>query len=495
MREKAYRLVLFAVSLLFFLCPERIYAQSRITIDASHKYEGMEASFAKGYEPYIEKNTMILTVPFVSEGKMKGNRITVGIDFEREDNSPFYYKNYQKQVTLSEQGIYLYQCRLKLKKDRINGQYPLHLWVEGKSAKREEPVFRQEFTFYVEITDGIVLKSGEEKWKNDGNFSKEQEETSDAWNVLGKDGSSDALTEGTSWGQSEHTEGMNSQPRLIVSENSLQDQSIEAGSSVCWNLSIQNCSSRHSVENIKITLSCDNHDLVFEKTSWYFEKISARNGMELSQNITAAKKAATEYVQVQFQIEYEDAEGGSYTSTETLNLWLQQPEHAELASLSFPEKVFASDTELLTFQIQNTGLAPVYNAKVLFQGTGLFAQEELFLGTLEGGASLPGELQVFVGTLDMDAQGTLAEGGAEKYGDTIGTVVFSYENAQGEVTEKTQEIYTSIQEPEVVELKVDKEVPKTNQWWITIVAGIMLLLILIIIWLYLRLKFYQRMKQ
>ncbi len=107
---------------------------------------------------------------------------------------------------------------------------------------------------------------------------------------------------------------------------------------------------------------------------------------------------------------------------------------------------------------------------------------------------MPGELQVFVGTLDMDAQGTLIEGATEKYGDTIGTVVFSYENAQGEVTEQTQEIHTLIEEPQIVELKVEKEVPKTNQWWITIVAGIMLLLILVIIWLYLRLRFYQRMR-
>ena len=493
MREKIYRMALLWL-LLFLLCPGKVSAQNRISIDASHKYQGMGASFAKGYEPYIEKNTMILTVPFVSEERMKANQITVGIDFERQENSPFYFKNYQKKVTLSKQGIYLYQCRLKLKKDRINGQYPLYLWVEGKAAQSEEPAFRQEFTIYVEITDGIAPKSGEEENKNEENFYRVEQEAGEDGNVFKEDGSSDAFSEGTSSGQSQNTEGKISQPRLIVRENSLQGQSLEAGSSVFWKLSVQNCSSRHSVENIKVTLSCDSHELVFERTAWYFEKISAGNEMELSQNVTAAKKADTEYVQVQFQIEYQDAEGESYTCTETLNLWLQQPEHARLASLSFPQKVYASDTELLTFQVQNTGLAPVYDAKVLFQGTGLFAQQELFLGTLEGGASLPGELQVFVGTLDMDAQGTLIEGATEKYGDTIGTVVFSYENAQGEVTEQTQEIHTLIEEPQIVELKVEKEVPKTNQWWITIVAGIMLLLILVIIWLYLRLRFYQRMR-
>ena len=117
------------------------------------------------------------------------------------------------------------------------------------------------------------------------------------------------------------------------------------------------------------------------------------------------------------------------------------------------------------------------------------------MGNLEGGVSQPGELQVFAGTLDMDSKGNVIEGGGEKYGDTAGTVTFSYEDEQGQVIEQVMEIHTSIQEPEIVELKVEKEAPETNQWWITIVAGLVLALVLVIIWLYLRLKYYQRMGQ
>lgn len=495
MREKIYQIGVAFILLLFLSVPLEIHAQSRISIDATHKYEGMEASFAKGYEPFIEKDTMILTVPFVSEVKMRGNHITVGIDFEREENSPFYYKTYQKQVKLSDTGVYLYQCRIKLRKDRINGQYPLHLWVEGKEVQEKEPVLRQEFTIYVQITDGLVPDTADGVGGLLGNDSKVEDGSKEPIDMPGQEGVLTPPSEDSSFEPSQNTEEKTSQPRLMVNRNSLQGQAIEAGSSVLWSLFIQNCSSREPVENVKVTLSSENRDLVFEKTAWYFEKVSAKNELDLSQNVTVIKKAAVESVQVQFQIEYEDSKGGNYTSTETLNLWINQPENAELASFSFPEKVYSSDTELMTFQIQNTGLATIYNAKIRLEGKGLFPQAELFLGNLEGGASLPGELQVFVGTLDMDAQGMLIEGGAEKYGDTVGTLVFSYENAQGEVTEQTQEIHTCILEPEIVELNVEKEKPKTNQWWITIVAGIMMLLILVIIWLYLRMKFYQRMRQ
>ena len=95
----------------------------------------------------------------------------------------------------------------------------------------------------------------------------------------------------------------------------------------------------------------------------------------------------------------------------------------------------------------------------------------------------------------MDNEGNIIEEHGEKYGDTLCTVIFSYENEQGEVSEQKQELKTSIKKPQIVELKVEKEAPKTNQWWITILAGAFLVLILIIIWLYLRMKHYRRISE
>lgn len=430
-----------------FCCPMDIHGQSRISIDASHKYQGMNASFARGYEPAIEKNTMVLVVPFLTEDSMQQNQIRVGIDFEKEENGPFYYKNYQKQVKRQDNGVYLYQCKLKLKNDRVNGQYPLHLWAEGKPKQQEESI-RQEFTIYVEITDGISEESG----KDDKDLPMDLPEEE---NFVGEEPIPMPEETGQTAGEEK-----NSQPRLLICQNSLQGNSLEAGSSQFWNISMQNCSSHSAVENVKITLLTENRDIIFEKTAWYFEKTAAKAGMDLSQKISTAKKASAESVPVQFQIEYEDGKGNSYSSTETVNLWINQPQHAELSGLTFPENIYASDTAVLSFQIQNTGLATVYNAKVRLEGKGLFPRGELFLGNLEGGTSQPGELQVFAGTLDMDNQGTVIEEGGDKYGDTIGLVTFSYEDEQGQVIEQTQEIHTSIEEPEIVELKVERRSPR-----------------------------------
>ncbi len=88
--------------------------------------------------------------------------------------------------------------------------------------------------------------------------------------------------------------------------------------------------------------------------------------------------------------------------------------------------------------------------------------------------------------------GEIIDENAEKYGDTSGTVIFSYENELGELTELKREVHTVIQKPQVVELKVEEEEPQTNQWWVTIFVLVIVVLILLVIWLYIRMKYYQR---
>ena len=464
--------------LLFF--PSSVKAEGRISIDTNKRYEGMGASFSKGYEPSIKKNTMTLVVPFVTDMEVADNRIIVGISFEREENSPFYYKNYQKKVK-KKKGVYLYQCKIKLKEDRINGQYPLHLFVQAQTL---EETILQDFTIYVEITDGETVV------KTDGKKVEEPEdsihETIPVEPELPEQIPEQIPETPTI------TEKINHQPRVLLIDNSLQGISLQAGDNSLWNISAKNCNRNQSIENMKVILSSDQKDIVFEKNSWYFERVGSGNTIDLSQSISVDKKATAQSVAIQFQFEYEDKEGNNYSSTEIVNISIRQPQQAELVNLLFPENIYESDTEALSFQIQNTGLAVIYNAKVRLEGKGLFPEKELFLGNMEGGTSLDGEIKVFVGTLDMDVDGNLIEE-EEKYGETLATVIFSYEDEHGKIIEQSQKLSTQIKKPKIVELKVENEVQETNQWWITIVVIVIILLILIIIWLYIRMKHYQNM--
>lgn len=482
-------------SLFFSMCfPMAVRAESLITIETNKKYEGMKRSFSKGYEPSIEKNTMNLVVPFVTKQELEDDKIVVGVSFEREENSPFYYKNYQKKVKKSQEGVYLYQCRIQLKEDRMNGQYPIYLYVQ---AQTQEEIVQQDFTIYVEITDGKVqAHTGTQENPSEG---MEPGQSGFPGDLPGQSGTEEVGGEGTvqpdiSSGASSGEEAAH-QPRILIDSNSLQGNSLLAGDSILWNLSAKNCSKGQSVENLKVTLLSESKDISFEKTSWYFQQAGPGKSLDLSQNITVRKKAAPENISIQYQFDYEDKKGNSYNSTETVTLLVSQPQQAELTDLSFPENVYESDRNSFKFQVQNTGLATIYNAKVRLEGKGLFPEKEMFLGNLEAGTSQEGEIQVFVGTLNMDSDGKIIEEGGEKYGDTLGSVIFSYENDQGELIEQKTELHTVIQKPQTVNLKIKKEPEsvKTNQWWITIIIFVIIGLVLLIIWLYLRMKYYKNL--
>ena len=104
----------------FLFASVPVRAEGLVRIDANKKYKGMNASFAKGYVPAIKKNTMQLVIPFLADAAVEQERLLIGVAFEQVENSPFYFKNYQKQVTPSKNGVYLYKCKIRLRRDRVN---------------------------------------------------------------------------------------------------------------------------------------------------------------------------------------------------------------------------------------------------------------------------------------------------------------------------------------------------------------------------------------
>lgn len=129
------------------------------------------------------------------------------------------------------------------------------------------------------------------------------------------------------------------------------------------------------------------------------------------------------------------------------------------------------------------------------EGKGLFPERELFLGNIEPGTSSDGEIPVFAGTLNMDETGSILDETGEKYGITTARVIFSYEDEQGAVTEQEFQVQTAIKKPQTVELTIEEKEPETNQWWFTIVFFIILTLVLLNIWLYLRMNYYRRRRK
>lgn len=138
-----------------------------LTIDNQHVYEGMDASYAGGYVPKIEKNKAVLVLPLLAKQKLAHEQMTVSVTFGGAESEPFVYKNYEKAVSFGyhktagrseKTGCYLVSFALQLKKERVNGSYPVTLSVCAEDETGNE--IRQDFTVYVTITDGNATSSG-----------------------------------------------------------------------------------------------------------------------------------------------------------------------------------------------------------------------------------------------------------------------------------------------------------------------------------------------
>ncbi len=128
-------------------------------IDTLHIYENMDSSYSQGYIPKVENGTVHLIVPFLASGPLKRDCLTVELDME--ENAPFVYANYRKEVKRESfcfEGytdpveVYLFRCDIALENDRKNGKYPVTVRAVGYSetGRRAELASR----IFITVTDG-----------------------------------------------------------------------------------------------------------------------------------------------------------------------------------------------------------------------------------------------------------------------------------------------------------------------------------------------------
>lgn len=456
-----------------------------IGIDNQHVYDGMEQSYAEGYLPLEEKDTLRLVVPFTVEGSLKEEKLTVTLDFGSEQESPFLKKNYRKDVmaqkyVFGEEEVtsYLYTVLIPLEEGRKAGQYPVKVRAEGR--EQQGKTVSLEYTVFARLSG----KNTEDEKKEEGEPGSEQGE-----DEAQEPGGVPQTEEGTLPSGGESESGANAeekpahQPKFILENCSLDGEVVEAGSSNEVAVVFRNMSRETAVKNLKITVSQEGNSLAFERNSQYFEQVKAKESVTLKQKIQVQKNAEQGSIPLQFLLEYEDEKGTAYTSTEVYTVRIYQPAQITIANCTMPSSVYANDTVIPELQIINQGRAPVYNVRVSMEGSGLFQVQPYFGGTLESGNELQGSIRIFVGTRDMKSMEERLEGTKEeKYGDTEAHFLLEYEDAYGQTFSSQFSYTTQIQEPQILSLKAEEEKTETNQWWISIVilCGVLLIFGLVI---------------
>lgn len=445
--------------------PEPEEEKVHLGLDTVHVYEKMNTSFAQGYLPGIEGDTVHLTVPFTSSGELKDARISVSLDFGEQ--APFVYASYQKQVekqvfTFENQQVetYLYQCDIPLQPERINGSYPVIVKAVGYDRKGKE--IRLEYRVFVTVTDG---KDPSQKEESEELPPEEQEPLLEEDSMEDVNGMDAGFSAGGG-GEESSGEEVTHQPKMLLVANTLNGESILAGEEKEITLTFKNSSREERICNLKVTGKAGEDTIALQTGSFYFESVAPQETIELTTTLLVSPAAEQKNIPLEFAFDYENDKGTAYTGTEQIGVSVRQSVQAVMEGFTLPEKVYALENITAGLKIRNMGRAPVYNVRVELSGEGLFPVESIFAGNMEAGASFDGSMKIYVGNKKMKAAGEETEGEEkEKYGSVTGKLLLTYEDAFGETYTQEQEITTVIQKPQIMELKVEKEKKETNQWW------------------------------
>ncbi len=399
-----------------------------LSIDTVHVYEGMQKSYAQGYQPAVSEGTVTVILPLLSEAVT--DTLTATVNLGEPASSPFVYKNYEKQfskesytVDSEEVECYLIQFSLALSAERVNGNYPLTFRVRGETVSGE--AFSQEFMLYVAISDGIDPHAS----------------------------------------APEPAQPPSSQPKLMVESYTLAGNYLGAGESAEVAVTIRNTSSSQQVKNIKLSFLEGSGEILPAGTgAHYCRQIARGSSYTWSFEVTATTTAQSKPHTATIMMEYEDSRGHTLSASDRIILQVRQPVRLEYEEPSLPVRVTQGDTPPFTMTLMNLGKSTVYNALLKFEIPGLSTGGSVLVGTIHPGESQTGRANFKVGT--------------EALGKIEGKLFLSYEDDYGEYYEKEIPLSTTIEKKLDTATSTDtgsttpaSEFPR----WIFAIAGAVLL--------------------
>ena len=472
-----------------------------VCIDNQNVYEGMESAYNKGYQPVCENGKVTLVLPLMCSGKMKQDKITASVDLGDTKDSPFVFRNYEKDFlckpeyingTKETKEIYLVSFTFDLSGSRINGIYPVIINASGEDENGNE--IQKAFKNYVTITDGIDKK---EKSQNDDKTVEGSQETATEVNdgdtdaesangiddaarnipaendEAGIDGIPDDVSEAAepsdAAGLSEPAAGgedaaseetPESAPVILVEKSVVSTGTAKAGEDFDVTVTLKNTSKTKSVQNMvaSITVPSADFELKNNSNTIFIDKLGAEKTTDLSLTFHVGKSTVDGNYPIEVALSYDDSKANTLSSAGTFVVTVEQPLNVKLTMPAIAADLTAGDTVPLSFQVMNLGRSTVYNVRCDVTGDGLVQTKTAFVGNMESGNDGEGDSNIFVSPME----------GENQYGKTTGTVTLTYEDAFGNEHSQEFTFDTSISKKQDDTSKDGGTEKRAMQWWVSI---------------------------
>lgn len=288
--------------------------------------------------------------------------------------------------------------------------------------------------------------------------------------------------------------GSKNKPVIIIDNYTIDPQLVYAGQEFTLDMSFLNTNSAKTVRNVKIYLtaneSTEKNGSVFvpvgSSNTFYVEQIGPKQTVQRSLRLYTVPDAEQKTYTVVVNFEYEDSEGNAQTGSEQVGIPVRQETRMQYGQLNFPDSCNVGDMATVSLDFYNTGKQTMYNLMVTCEGDGFQSSAPLYyVGNFE-----PGSNDYYENTITP-----------ENVGPLTGKVIFSYEDASGNITTEEKEFSINVQEMAYVDPGTDPgfEDPGTEEqpggFWSNfwkILIGIALLVVSTVIFLRIRKKRKQR---
>jgi hypothetical protein len=221
-------------------------------------------------------------------------------------------------------------------------------------------------------------------------------------------------------------------PRIIVDKYSIDPPTVQAASDFTVKMSFLNTSSMTDVSNIKVTVSSD--DGTFTPTdsgnTFYLDRIPSKKNVERELVLHVKPDAEQKSYILTVNFEYEDEKGNPFTSKETMSVRVLQNPRLVTGEISLPPETFVGQPLSIYVDFYNMGKSTLYNMMVKAEGNFQGQNLSYYVGNFESGRT-----DSFDTSITPSVKGPLS-----------GNVVFSFEDANGKVTEIKKEFSVNVSE-------------------------------------------------
>ena len=192
----------------------------------------------------------------------------------------------------------------------------------------------------------------------------------------------------------EDNDSVQSTPRIIVSDYTVNPMIPMANSEFDMFLTFQNTHRARTVSNIRITMQVIGTETergavftpVGTSNTFFIDQIPPRGESHHHIRMFVIPDAIPRNHTVTITFEYEDLDGNEFRATEEIGVNVQQVSRLELGQIAMAEMVNIWEPVQTSFTVHNTGRVTLYNLRVRIEGEGIDgSQAEQIFGNFTSG--------------------------------------------------------------------------------------------------------------